>query len=179
MVNYIRRVVTGHNADGKSCIARDGNATSILEAEAVPGLVCHDFWETTATPADNTGDQDAADRPVHLEPPANGSIFRIVDFPPDASWQDNLEGVRESFEAMDAGHASDGDSDDPMMHKTPSVDYAIVLEGEIWAVMEKARPASKPVRSWSSAAPTIPGASALTNRPASPLSWWGRIRSKI
>ncbi len=137
MVRYIRRVVTGHNENGQSYIARDGDAASILEAEAVPGLVCHDFWETTATPADNTGGEDAADRPVHLEPPANGSIFRIVDFPPDASWKNNLEAVRESFEAMDAGHASDADSADPMMHKTPSVDYAIVLEGEIWAVMEE------------------------------------------
>ena len=136
MVKYVRRVVTGHNTDGQSCIARDGDATSILEAEALPGLVCHDFWETTTSPADNSGDEDAADRPVHLEPPATGTIFRIVYFPPDASWQDNKEAVRESFEAMDAGHASDTDSADPMMHKTPSVDYAIVLEGEIWAVME-------------------------------------------
>ena len=78
-------VFRGHRPQGI------GEAETQKGAEAVPGLVCHDFWETTSTPADNTGNEDAADRPVHLEPPANGSIFRIVDFPPDGKIDEQVE----------------------------------------------------------------------------------------
>lgn len=136
MAKPVRRVVTGHNAAGKSVIARDGDATTTMEMASIPGLVVFDLWETTTSPADNGGDEDGADRPVHLEPAATGTIFRIVEFPPDAAWQDTID-PETAFDSIGAGHAADQASDDPMMHKTPSVDYAIVLEGEVWAVMDE------------------------------------------
>lgn len=135
MSKKIRRLVTGHDADGKSIFIMDGEAQSALTIEGMGGLTVTDFWETTTSPADNGGDADNADRAVHLEPGATGTIFRVVEFPPDAAWKNDTDG-KEAFAAMGAEHAVDEDSDDPGMHKTASVDYAMVIDGEIWAVME-------------------------------------------
>lgn len=99
------------------------------------GLALTDLWETLAAPADNTGLADNADRPVHLEPARRGTVFRMVEFPPDSAWKENAD-PKAVFEVLRAGHAADTGHRDPGMHKTASVDYALVLEGEIWAVLE-------------------------------------------
>jgi mannose-6-phosphate isomerase-like protein (cupin superfamily) len=102
---------------------------------AMPGLALTDLWETTAAPASNAGESDAAERPVRLEPPKNGTILRIVEFPPDSAWRNRTDG-KLGFKSIGAGHAQDKASADPMMHKTSTLDYIIVLKGEIHAVME-------------------------------------------
>ena len=102
----------------------------------MPGLALTDLWETQAAPASNTGGADAAERPVHLEPPKNGTILRVVEFPPDSQWRRDAVGA-DAFKSIGAGHTQDRASSDPMMHRTSTVDYAIVLKGEIHAVMEK------------------------------------------
>jgi mannose-6-phosphate isomerase-like protein (cupin superfamily) len=131
----VRRLVTGHDENGKSKIIMDGPPGNVLVMEKMGNLTVMDLWETTEAPADNTGDKDNADRPVHLEPAPTGSIFRVVDFPPDADWKDGAVGA-EAFAELQAAHAADGDAADPAMHKTDSVDYAMVLDGEIWAIMD-------------------------------------------
>ncbi|MGQ0545746.1 MAG: cupin domain-containing protein [Betaproteobacteria bacterium] len=129
--------MTGHDAEGRSTIIADGFAQNVKELPGIPGLALTDLWETTGAPASNDGRADAAARPVRLEPPPSGSIFRVVEFPPDAAWRKKSTDAREGFDAIGAGHAQDQRSSDPMMHKTSTVDYAIVLKGEITAVMEK------------------------------------------
>ena len=131
----IRRLVTGHDANGKSCFITDSAAPSVLAIAQMGGLTVTDLWETFDAPADNLGRRDNADRPVHLEPKPRGTIFRVVEFPPDAEWKNNADGAA-AFAAIQASHAADHASDDPGMHKTASVDFALVLDGEIWAVME-------------------------------------------
>jgi len=132
----VRRVLTGHDAEGRSTIIADGIAQNVKELPQIPGLALTDLWETAGAPASNEGHDDAAARPVRLEPPPSGTILRVVEFPPDAAWRNRSDG-RAGFEAIGAGHAQDRGSHDPMMHRTSSVDYAIVLKGEITAVMEK------------------------------------------
>jgi mannose-6-phosphate isomerase-like protein (cupin superfamily) len=80
---------------------------------------------TDETPADISGTDDRAAREIGVPPPANGSIFRVVDFPPE-------QGAR-SREAIlrEMGVAKHGLARHHGMHRTRSVDYAIVLEGEI------------------------------------------------
>jgi hypothetical protein len=136
MAKKIRRLVTGHDKAGKSVFIMDGEAQCTLDIEAMGGLTVTDFWETKDAPADNGGDADNADRPVHLEPTPTGTVFRIVEFPPDSAWK-NKGDRKEAFGAMGAEHVTDDAHADPGMHKTNSVDYAMVLEGEIWAVMEE------------------------------------------
>ena len=131
----VRRLVSGHDAAGRSCFLQDAAAPTVLVMAAMGGLALTDLWETHAAPADNTGSADNADRPVHLEPDARGTIFRIVDFPPDAAWKDGAD-VEAAFNTIGAGHTADLDGGEPGMHKTASIDYALVIEGEIWAVLE-------------------------------------------
>jgi mannose-6-phosphate isomerase-like protein (cupin superfamily) len=142
MVWKVRRVVTGHDGNGKSKFLSDGLATNIKEMASMPGLALTDLWET-AQPASNAGDADAAARPVRLEPPAGGTILRIVEFPPDAAWRNSAD-ARAAFESIGAGHAKDAHSADPMMHKTATVDYIIVLKGEIFAIMDGGETLLKP-----------------------------------
>jgi mannose-6-phosphate isomerase-like protein (cupin superfamily) len=135
MIWRVRRVLTGHDAEGRSTFIADGPAPNVKEMTAITGLALTDLWETGAAPASNTGDKDAAERPVRLEPPKNGTILRIVEFPPDSAWRGATDG-KAGFKAIGAGHAQDKSSSDPMMHKTSTVDYIIVLKGEIHAIME-------------------------------------------
>jgi mannose-6-phosphate isomerase-like protein (cupin superfamily) len=135
MIWRVRRVLTGHDAAGRSAFIADALAPNVKEMASMPGLALTDLWETGAAPASNAGDQDAAQRPVRLEPPKNGTILRIVEFPPDSAWRQGAD-AGEAFKSIGAGHAKDRRSSDPMMHKTSTVDYIIVLKGEIHAIME-------------------------------------------
>jgi Cupin domain len=132
----VRRVVTGHNADGRSSFLMDGVAPNVKEMESMPGVALTDLWETTASPASNEGNAEAAARPVKLEPPTAGTLLRIVEFPPDSTWRGKADAGR-AFDSIGAGHAPDHSSDDPMRHKTNTVDYIIVLKGEIYALMDE------------------------------------------
>lgn len=143
MVWRVRRVVTGHDAEGNSVFLTDGPAPNVKEMAAMPGLALTDLWETKGAPARNEGTADDADRPVRLEPPRNGTILRIVEFPPDSAWRGRTDG-RAGFDSIGAGHAQDAHSADPMMHKTATVDYIIVLKGEIHAIMDKGETLLKP-----------------------------------
>jgi hypothetical protein len=136
MIWRVRRVLTGHDAEGKSAIIADGEAPNFKEMPGFPGLFLTDLWETSGAPASNAGDKDSAARPVRLEPPKNGTLLRIVEFPPDSAWRGSTDGAA-GFKAIGAAHAPDRSSSDPMMHKTNTVDYIVVLKGEIYAILDK------------------------------------------
>jgi mannose-6-phosphate isomerase-like protein (cupin superfamily) len=136
MIWRVRRVLTGHDAKGRSTFIADAQAPNYKEMVGFPGLFLTDLWETGAAPARNEGDEDAASRAIRLEPPKNGTILRIVEFPPDSAWRGSTTHSGAGFKAIGAPHAPDKRSSDPMMHKTSTVDYIIVLKGEIHAVME-------------------------------------------
>ncbi len=142
MIARVRRVLTGHDADGKSTIIADGLAANMKEMPAGSGLAVTELWETSV-PADNAGKEDAGNRKVRLEPPKHGTLFRIVEFPPDSQWQNRAD-ARDWAKALDATHAPDRSSSDPMMHKTSTVDYIVVLKGEIHAILDKGETLLKP-----------------------------------
>jgi len=131
-----RRVITATDENGKSYFHSDGIAENHKEMSGMNGLYLTDLWETTGPRASNRGTDDAASRPVHLEPPDGGTILRIVEFPPDKNWRDKRD-VSGAFLSIGAGHAPVAGHGDPMMHITSTVDYIIVLSGEIYAVMDK------------------------------------------
>jgi hypothetical protein len=142
MVQRIRRVVTGHDKDGRSIFIADGKAPNILEMKSMPGVALTDLWRTKAAPASNSGNSDAAAGKIKLEPPENGTIFRIVEFPPDTAWRKTAD-AKAAFASIGAG-APDRESGDPMMHATATVDYIIVLKGEIYAIMDKGEKLLRP-----------------------------------
>ena len=118
-------------------ILSDGPSPHVLELASMPGLALINLWVTDGAPARNAGSADAAARPVVLEPPARGTIFRVVDFPPDAAMAATLDRGK-AFETMGAGHAMDASgARHPGFLKTATIDYAIVLSGEIYALMDE------------------------------------------
>jgi hypothetical protein len=138
MTKPVRRVVTGHDGQGKSVFVMDGVSPHIF-SRAPGSAVVTELWETRVSPADNRGSEDAAARPFRLQPPSNGSVFRIIEYPPD---KQRLAALTHERAAGDDGSGMDaardrGNPRHPGFHKTNSVDYAIVLSGEIVAMMDE------------------------------------------
>lgn len=138
MVLQVRRIVTGHDASGKSIFIIDGNASTPIGRRNAAGTSVVDLWETDRAPADNSGTKDPTDHPYRLPPPPQGSVFRIVEYPPDKERFAALRAQEWSSDAKDQGYTRDaGNARHAGFHKTNTIDYAIVLEGEIYALMEE------------------------------------------
>jgi hypothetical protein len=138
MTKPVRRVVTGHNADGKSIFIIDDASPHVFSRRPGSAIVT-ELWETTASPADNRGNEDAIQRGFRLPPPKGGSVFRIIDYPPDKERVAALAAER-AADDDGSGHADAFDRANPRhlgFHKTSSIDYAIVLAGEIYALMDE------------------------------------------
>ena len=106
----IRRVVTGHDAKGVAKILSDGPATNVRSSR--PGSASTLMWSTFETPADISVGEDVEDlgaRILGTAPPENGTRFTINDIPPGRPG---------------------------LMHRTETLDYAIVLAGEVEMVMD-------------------------------------------
>jgi quercetin dioxygenase-like cupin family protein len=194
----IRRVVTGHDATGRSVFVMDGPAPHVY-CRSPGSAIVTELWETRGSPADNRGNAEVTDHAFRLAPPSNGTVFRIIEYPPDSqrlaalaseasgqrgnsivrapdtrpepgsSARAALEQQRASADdgsghgAALASEASGqrgnsivrapdtrsepgssaraafdrGSPRHPGFHKTSSVDYAIVLAGEIYALMDE------------------------------------------
>ncbi len=131
MPSKVRRVVTGHDQKGKAIVVMDGEAQNVKIREAT-GIGSTLLWVTDSTPPDLSGAADAAAREIGVTPPPRGSIFRIVEFPPEREVGkplNNEEMIREMGLAGTA--AGEGKPRHPAMHRTESIDYAVVLSGEI------------------------------------------------
>lgn len=134
---FMRRVVTGHDASGKAVIVSDGPAPRTHDFTHVPGMSTTMFWATAAGGAASA--DDPTPHVVSQVPAPDGTCFVIVRFPPDAVMQ--VPGFDAA--AADAEHrlASPGiaehfEPDNPGMHVTPTVDYSIILDGEIWLELD-------------------------------------------
>lgn len=136
MTRTPRRVVTGHSGEGRSIILFDdaGAPTKVLEKAG--GLRLTELWETACMPVNNGGSSDAARVQMKIEPEAGGTVFRIIDYPPDSERLPNMD-RQAHFSSMGVKVETEGGARHPGMHKTSTLDYAIVLEGEIYAVMDE------------------------------------------
>jgi mannose-6-phosphate isomerase-like protein (cupin superfamily) len=126
-------VVTGHDRAGKAVVLFDGPAPNVRLRKA-SGLTSTLLWVTDESPAEVSGGADKSDREIGVAPPPSGSIFRIVDFPPAAGTGvvDNAAMIREmGIEKIPGAprHA--------MMHRTRSIDYAVVISGEIDMLLDE------------------------------------------
>ena len=134
MPGKVRRIVTGVNAAGRSCILSDTRFPTTDVAVGEPVRV--GLWTTEAAPASNTGTHD----PVHdgvivRTPPAHrgGSVVRITDIPPDRAHAYDPDNLRQ----RGCKTTPDRSARHPGFHATDTVDYAICLEGEVWAVLDE------------------------------------------
>jgi len=136
----IHRIVTGHDENGKAIVSSQGPLPTIVEIAAVPGMVFHEVWATVGTPAAIDNGIDPTLMPLRLLPPKSGTRVRFVDFPPETP-DAPVRGSEKSKEAFAqisdlAALTLKADSPHPLMHRTETVDYGIVIEGEITLVLD-------------------------------------------
>lgn len=136
----IHRVVTGHDANGKAIVASNGPLPTVVEIAAIPGTIFHEVWNTARTPAAVDNGPDPSLGPLHLPPPKNGTRVRFVDIPPDSAEfiAHGATRMKDAFTQIGDAAASTvkANSPHPLMHRTESVDYGIVIEGEMTLVLD-------------------------------------------
>jgi len=116
MTGTPRRIVTGHDKSGKSIVLSDGRPPHGMEI-AERGVAFFEIWSTNASPAPVAATEaEPTDRPIELAPKPDGTVIRILDFLP-------------GFSQKNSGAP-------PFMHRTETVDYGIVLEGEIFLLLD-------------------------------------------
>jgi mannose-6-phosphate isomerase-like protein (cupin superfamily) len=95
---------------------------------------------TDSSPVQVDNGRDPTNRPLRIEPSPNGTVIRVVEFPPEASFIKNFDAAaaRVAFAAYGSESAStiQKDSPHPLMHRTETLDYGIVLSGEIHMVLD-------------------------------------------
>ena len=143
MQGRIRRVVTGHDGSGKAIVISDGLAPAVRVHPLRPGHISVDLWKTDASPAVLRPDEaDPTAGPRQIHPPPHGTVFRISEIGPETGAIRNLDPgrAREVFKAMGNESASTFGSGGrhPFMHRTETVDYAVVLSGEIYLLLDEA-----------------------------------------
>ncbi len=136
----IRRIVTGHSPEGTAIVSVDGPLPTVVHLEAIPGTVFHEIWSTSECPAPVDNGPDPTRSDLVLPPPRQGTRIRIVDIPPDSE-----DFLRNGAQRMKAAFAAIGDekastvkdhSPHPLMHRTESIDYGVVLSGELVLVLD-------------------------------------------
>jgi len=137
MPKPVRRIVTGHNAEGRSVILMDGPAPDQLQSLFSPAYYSTLLWRTDRSPASNRGNEDAAPAGLRVPTPPEhkgGTVFRISDIPPDSAYGDTS---KVDIAVQGAHTSAAGRARHFLFHTTETVDYAICLEGEIWAMMDE------------------------------------------
>ncbi len=139
----VRRVVIGHDLQGKAVALFDGPA--VPKQRSPGGNAVTTLWVTGEFPVDLSGATDRAGTQVGVPPPANGTVFRIVDFPPaSATGTTSHVDHHKVLTAMGIDPATQGYARHSNTHRTKSIDYAIVLEGEIDMLMDDSEIHMKP-----------------------------------
>ena len=136
----IRRLVTGHNEQGKAIFTHDGIAPSIHTNPKRVGYYLTNLWMIDESPAMINNNPDPTSRPLQLIPEKNGSVVRIIEFGPEGDWTKNLHAAdaKTAFGALGTEKASTfKEGGHPLMHRTETVDYALILEGEIYLVLDE------------------------------------------
>lgn len=129
----VRRVVTGNNADGRSCVLYDSDVPNMHPRPNSPGTFFFEVWNFENSPAPISGTKDA--NPAGLEmrhsPPANGAHWRLVHSSGEQKKLDAKQAL-ESHQKMNSTGASQlmEGGRHWNMHRTPTVDYAFCLKGE-------------------------------------------------
>jgi uncharacterized cupin superfamily protein len=134
----VRRIVVVDEND-KSRALSDGPSPDVRTDPARPGFSSTRIWVSDRTPA-RISVRETLDTPHRLEPPRGGSLCRVVTFPPDAGFRGKVgaKEVQAYFEAMGSPGASTYSSKapHPYMQKTRTLDFCLIIEGEITLVLD-------------------------------------------
>lgn len=145
----VRRVVTGHDANGKAVVASDGTPPVIVTSPVQPDLSFYEIWNTAKVPVivDSGADPTIGRRP-DTHPPDGGTVIRIVNIPPEGANGPDLDPEKAAQLFASVGLEGAGSKHSrarhPLMHRTESVDYGIVLSGEIYLILDDSEVHLKP-----------------------------------
>lgn len=137
-----RRIVTGHDQDGRAVIQSDGPPPRVHQIGGPGGPTFVEVWHSREMPvAIDRQSGEPAEPGLVLAPPANGTRLRVIDFPPEGEAIRRLtasEAAATFHEMGGAGAArSTAGAPHPLMHRTQTLDYGIVLEGELTLVVDR------------------------------------------
>lgn len=139
----IHRVVTGHDENGKAIVCSSGPLATTVALAAIPGTVFHEVWSTDAAPAPVGNGPDPTQGALMLAPPPHGTRIRFVDIPPDTPEFLAHGAARMTDAFMQAGDAAVSTvkpgSPHPLMHRTQSIDYGVVMDGELTLVLDDSK----------------------------------------
>ena len=146
----IRRIVTGHDANGKAIVITDGPTPGVKTTPNRPGVIFHNMWTTKSAPARYDGPEEETSVDLPLPPPTEGTTFRLIEFPPekDVGTVDE-ETAKEAFKEYGADSALQHDVGEAtkkhsFMHRTDTVDYAICLSGEMTMYLDDSEVVMRP-----------------------------------
>ena len=135
-----RRLVTGVR-EGRATVLSDGPVPTEHQFAAVPGMTSAVLWTTAPQPEIDVA--EAAPAGVYWHPAPGGTVLAVVDFAPDSVMaQPDFDFASAGAEQMQhlPGLAERFEQDNPGMHTTETVDYAIVQQGNIWLELEAGEP---------------------------------------
>jgi mannose-6-phosphate isomerase-like protein (cupin superfamily) len=141
MPKTIRRVVTGHDAHGKAVVISDGPSPFVHVNPLDPSNTSTDLWRTAATPALIAArPAEPTSGPRRQLPQKHGTVIRINQVPPESDHIRDMtpEASRRAFAALGNERAAlwGKGGRHPLMHRTETIDYAIILDGEITMVLD-------------------------------------------
>jgi hypothetical protein len=148
MAVEIRRIVTGHDADGRAVILSAGPPDRVVDLTD-HGPRFYEIWNTRETPVRIDADSgEPHEDKLTLAPPRNGTRIRVLDIAPETQEVQNMGAAeaRRHFEMIGAGEASTRHQGaaHPFMHRTETVDYGIILSGEIYLIVDKGEMLCRP-----------------------------------
>ena len=131
----LRRVVCSIDAKGRSVVSDDGPPPAVRPIHR-PGFNSRNIWATYQAPA-KLSDPDRSKEVPGLMPPVNGTVIKYIDFPPEGKQAQPAQ-TNSPPPNQERGLRRVPDSPiHPGMHETDTIDYAIVLSGEIVAIMDE------------------------------------------
>ncbi len=140
----MRRIITGHNEEGKSVISIDGPPARSIGEDA-GGLF--EIWNTDGSGFDTKSTKDRADIDILLSPVKSGTKFRYFQINPipEGVPKDVLEAATaEAFEKIGAAHHRIDTSRNAAMHETDTIDYIILLKGDVTLILDEEEVQLKP-----------------------------------
>lgn len=140
----MRRIITGHDQNGKSVISIDGPPARSIGEEA-GGL--YEIWNTEGAGIDSSSLKDRADIDILLSPVKGGTKFRYFQINPipEGIPDEAIEAATaEAFEKIGASHHRVDTSKNAAMHETDTIDYIILLKGDVTLILDEEEVRLKP-----------------------------------
>ncbi|MNV06748.1 Cupin domain protein [compost metagenome] len=140
----VRRVVTGHDMNGKSVVLSDGASPLVFASPMMPGYISHDIFRTAEAPvsiAPQTAETTTG--PRRQLPTPSGTVIRISQVPPTGEVLAKMKQAASAAAFKELGNSSghtgnDASAKNPLMHRTQTIDYVVVLSGELTCVLDDA-----------------------------------------